>query len=360
MKQVKAILGVLLLLVLPMVMYAQEAQSSYKFTKKGLVKKTVYDDSTSQQLTVLKPILIFKGKYELDTENGDSRFSIKNARVGVQGDVSKKISYKFMMDLSDNGSLKVLDLFVAFKPVKGLKFTFGQGGILLFNSYTVSPNSVDFVNRPFIGKYFNSSRDIGLTANYTIKQKGFPIAVEAGIYNGDGINNPKWTTSPAYGGRVLFGAMTGFRATAKVYKTKLNDQEDYLMWGADVRYDNSSVRIEAEYMNKFNYYSPEGYPGELSAMYVQGLYKIPVTSKTFKRIEPALRWDGMGYDILDRGLGVNRATVGVNFVLNTSAFTSLIRLNYDHFFNNSMNMSKVFTSEQHDDNKLSLEFLLVF
>ena len=60
MKQFKTILGVLLLLLLPMALYAQDSQSSYKFTKKGLVKTTVYEDSTSQQLTVLKPILIFK------------------------------------------------------------------------------------------------------------------------------------------------------------------------------------------------------------------------------------------------------------------------------------------------------------
>lgn len=360
MKKFKAFFGVMLLLLLPVVMLAKDSQSSYKFTKKGLVKTTIYSDSTVQQLTVLKPILIFKGKYELDTECGDSKFAIKNARVGVQGDVTSKISYKFMVDLSDNGSFKVLDLYATFKPVKGLKFTFGQGGIPLFNSYTVSPNSTDFVNRPFIGKYFNSSRDIGLTASYTIKQKGFPIAIEAGVFNGDGINNPKFTDSPAFGGRILFGSMQGFRVTAKAYKTAINENEDYLMWGADLRYDNSLFRFETEFMNKYNYSDFGGYPGNLSSAYAQGLVKVPVNSNTFKRIEPALRWDAMGYDIFDRGFGVNRATVGVNFALNTNNFTSLFRVNYEHYFRSSMDMSKLFKSETASDNKLSLEFLLVF
>lgn len=336
---------------------------NYKITKKGIVKTTVLADSTQEQLTVLKPILIFKGKYEFDTESQDGRFSIRNSRVGVQGDVSKKIAYKFMVDLSDNGSLKVLDLFVTFKPHKRLKFTFGQSSIPLFNSYTLSPNATDFINRPFIGKYFNSSRDMGLTASYTIKQKGFPIAVEAGVYNGDGINNPKWTGTMAYGGRVLFGSMNGWRYTAKAYRTDKNSFEDYLIWGADVRYDNSCLRFEAEYMNKHNYDDIANENGvvieSLSAFYAQGLAKIPVTSKTFKRIEPTLRWDGMGYDFLDRGFGVNRATVGVNLVLKT-AVTSLFRINYEHYFNNSMDMSQVFTSPQHCESKLSAEFLLVF
>ncbi len=360
MRNFKVLLGVVLLLILPITLLAQDSNSSYKFTKKGLVKTTINSDSSVQQLTVLKPILIFKGKYELDSENGESQFSIKNARVGVQGDVSKKISYKFMIDLSDNGTLKVLDLYATFKPAKGLKFTFGQGGIQLFNSYTVSPNSTDFVNRPFIGKFFNSSRDIGFTASYTLKQKGFPIALEAGVYNGDGINNPKFTDSPSFSGRILFGSMEGFRATAKFYKTAINENEDYLMWGADLRYDNSLFRFETEYMNKHNYNDFEGYAGDLSSVYAQGLVKVPVNSKTFKRVEPALRWDAMGYDMLDRGFGVNRATVGVNFVLNTNNFKSLFRVNYEHYFRSSMDMSKLFKSETASDNKLSLEFLLVF
>ena len=359
MKLLTKVLSFILFFSLPLFLSAQES-TSYKFTNKGLVRTSVAADSSVSKLNVLKPILIFKGKYEMDTDNGDSQFAVKYARVGVQGDVAKFLSYKFMVDLSDNGSFKVLDLYTVFKPVKELKLTFGQGAIPLFNSYTVSPNAVDFVNRPFIGKYFNSSRDIGLTAYYTIKQKGFPIALEAGLYNGDGINNPKWTNTFAYSARVLFGSMNGFRATAKFYKTNISSTEDYLIWGADFRYDNKLMRLEAEFMNKFNYHTPEGYPGELSAMYAQGLVKIPVSSKVFTRIEPALRWDAMGYDIEDRGLGVNRGTVGVNFVLNTAPFNSVLRINYDHYFNNSMDMSKIFKTEYYNDNKVALEFLLVF
>ncbi len=362
----KSILLGLLLVCLPTIFYGQSdnvLKSDYKLTNKGLVRNTLMEDSTTQSLTVLKPILIFKGKYEISTESGDSRFSVRNARIGVQGDLSKKISYKFMIDASDNGSLKVLDLYVAFKPHKRLKFTFGQGGLPIFNSYTVSPNSTDFVNRPFVGKYINSSRDIGLTLNCAIKQKGFPISLEAGLYNGDGINNAKWTGSLAYGGRLAFGSMKGWRATAKFFKNDINDFEDYFIWGADLRYDNSKVRFETEYMNKHNCadFTEAGAPTQsLSTLYAQGMLKFPVSSKTFKRVEPALRWDGMGYDLPDRGLGVNRATVGVNLVLNTTSFVSLFRVNYEHYFNNSMDMSPVFTSVYHNENKLSAEFLLVF
>ena len=315
----------------------------------------------AQELDVFKPILIFKGRYELDTETGEGRFALRSSRVGVQGDVSKYLSYKFMMDLSDNGKLTVLDVYATIKPVKGLKFTLGQGALPIHNSYTTSPNVIDYANRPFIGKYLFSSRDIGLTANYTIKQQGFPIAVEAGIFNGKGINNPVWTKNFAFSGRVLFGSMTGFRATAKFLSYKSDDFNHTLILGGDVRYENSDFKIEAEYAAKTNT-SEEGNPnGEvLSLAYAQSMLKLPVQSKTFKSINPCLRWDAAGYDILERGLGCNKATAGVNFVFNTSVVTSLFRINYEHFFNNSMNMSRVFTTPQQNDSNLSVELLIVF
>lgn len=369
MKVLKFILVAVFVSVLNFTASAQESVD-YKFTEKGLVKTMIKADSTQEQLTVLKPILIFKGRYEMATESCDSRFALKSSRVGVQGDVSKKISYKFMVDLSDNGKLKVLDLYASIKPAKRLKFTLGQGGLPIHNSYTTGPNSVDYANRPFVGKYIFSSRDIGLTMSYTLKQKGFPIALEAGVYNGDGINNPVWTGSLAYGGRLSFGSMKGWRTTAKFLRTKNDDLENYYIWGADLRYENSAFKIEAEYSNKFNDLNidkvdEESYnaakPFEsLSVMYVQSLVKVPVQSKTFKRIEPCLRWDGLGYSMMDRGLGCNRATAGVNFVFNTDAFTSLFRVNYEHYFNNSMDLSPIFKSGYDNENKLTLELLLVF
>lgn len=367
MKKTSRVLYILVsVLLIPFVAYAQEngdqKHAEYKFTTKGLVRNVYENDSLVKSINVLKPILIFKSKYEVDTENGDSRFAIRNARVGIQGNLSRIFSYKFMVDLSADGKFQVLDLYAGIKVSNRVEFKVGQGGIPLFNSYTISPNSIDYVNRPFVGKYFNSSRDIGVTASFKLKKNGFPIALDAGIYNGDGINNPKWTTSFAYGGRILFGGMKGWRTTAKFYRTKNDDLNNYFIWGADLRYEADSYKIEAEYMNKYNNShdsSVEPYKS-LSAMYIQGLYKIALNSVAVKRLEPCLRWDGMGYDIFNKGLGCNRATAGLNLVFNTNAFLTLVRLNYEHYFNNSKDMSKVFTTDYHNDSKLSLEVLLVF
>jgi len=346
-------------LVLPL--SAQEG-TSYKITNKGVVK-SIESDGKVEQYNVLKPIMVLKTRYELSTEEGYSRFSIKNARLGVQGDVSKFLSYRFMVDFSAENKLSVLDLYAVLKPSKRLSFTLGQQGLSLFNPWTVSPNNVDYVNRPFVGKYFLSSRDIGVSMKYALKQQGFPINLELGVYNGAGINNPTWSKSVAVGGRLEFGSTKeGFRASAKFYNVKNADNATDLYIGGDLRYCNSDFKIEAEYMTK-NYgqelediYNTDAH----SALYLQSLYKIKVNNKTFSRIEPLLRWDAMGYNVSDRGLGVNRITAGANFVFKTIACTSMLRLNYEHYLNNSMDMSAMFKNERYNENKLSIEYLLYF
>lgn len=67
-----------------------------------------------------------RGKYEYQTEEGDGRFQVRNARVSLEGNVTKIVSYKAEIDLSDEGQIKMLDAYTRLKPVRGLDFTIGQ------------------------------------------------------------------------------------------------------------------------------------------------------------------------------------------------------------------------------------------
>ncbi len=336
-------------------LYAQDETHKYTYTEDGLVKKFYQDSILTRQMVVIAPELVFKGKYEINTQTGESRFSVRNSRIGFVGNLNPLISYKFMLELSSEGKFNVLDLYARFKPAKGFTITFGQGAIPLYNGYTISPGPLNFANRPFVGKYFASTRDIGLTAKYVIKQKGFPIAVEAGIYNGSGINNPQWTESPSYGGRVEFGEMAkGVRVTAKAYKTK-KDAKDILYYGADFRYKRANYYIETEVMEKYNI---DNKNSSLFATYVQGGYTFPLNSKTLTGIEPVGRWDAMGENISERGFGVNRVTLGVNLLFNTKPLTTVLRLNYEQYFKNYT--LPVFTTDEMDQNKATIEVLIYF
>lgn len=304
---------------------------------------------------LFQPELILKAKYELDTENGKSRFSVRNSRIGLKGELASYMSYKLQIELSSEGDFNVLDLYGRFTPVSGLDITLGQCSVPVFNSYTISPGPLMFANRPFIGKYFASTRDIGLNVLYTVKQEGFPLAVEAGVYNGSGINNPQWRKTPSYGGRLLFGSMKGFRSTVKVYRTERDEEKDYLLWGADIRYQSGNYKIEAEIMDRYNYFDDT----YLFSSYIQGAYTFACNSRIIKGIEPAARWDAMGYDFLNKGFGVNRITAGINFIFNMKPFDALVRVNYEQYFRRDTFIE--FTeSDEMDNNKLTLEFLICF
>ena len=344
---------------------AQDA--TYKFTGQGLIKTVVNENGSIEQYNVLKPIVLFKSKYELSTTDGEARFSVRHATLGTRGQISKTLSYCYHIDFSTENKITVLDLYARLTPTDRWTFTLGQQYHPLFNSWTVAPNDVDYINRPFVGKYFASSRDLGFTAKYALKKEGFPVNLEYGVYNGTGINNPSWNSSMVQGGKIEFGSMKkGVRATAKFFSAKnAQDTKDFY-WGADLRYACDAFKVESEVMTK-NMPSqdvcctgkPVYQPGTLSAVYAQAMYKIKAKGNTLKRIEPLLRWDAMGYDMKDRGFGVNRVTAGLNFVLNTS-YTSMFRINYEQYFNNSMDMSALYKEPHYNHNKISFELLLYF
>lgn len=344
----------LLVLALLVTVGVTAQDASYKITKKGVIKSVENSDGTIEEYTVLAPILVFKSKYELSTEEWDSKFSVRHATLGLKGTASKVFSYCFHVDFCTENKITVLDLYATIKPIERLSFTIGQQYHPLFNTWTVAPNAVDYINRPFVGKYFIANRDIGVTAKYALKQNGFPISLEFGVFNGSGMSNPTWNKSLATGGRIEFGTVKeGFRASAKYYSLKNAQNKRELYWGADLRYAADKFKIEAECLTK------NIEEQNLTATYLQALYKINSNSKALKRIEPLLRWDAMGYDFLESGAGANRLTAGFNFVMN-SYLTSILRVNYEHYFNNGKDMSALFKEPHYNRNKLSLEYLLFF
>ena len=52
-----------------------------------------------------------RGKYEYQTETSESRFEVRNARFSVSGNVHPLVAYKAEIDLSDEGSIKMLDAY---------------------------------------------------------------------------------------------------------------------------------------------------------------------------------------------------------------------------------------------------------
>ena len=297
-----------------------------------------------------------KNKFEYALNNDKSRFSVRNSRVGVSGDVNHFSGYRVQLELSDEGDFKVLDLSGIIRPAKGLTFTLGQTSIPIFNSYVVSPPDLMFANRTFLGKYYISTRDLGLNAKYKFNVGVVPTNLEFGVYNGNAINDPVWKSNLSYGGRVELGSMDGLRFTAKFYDYPRTDSLHFLFYGADLRYEKNNFRIETEIMKKE---SKTEFHGDLLSYYIQSAYKIPVKSQYFKHLIPAVRWDAIDERFDVDGFDVNRLTVGLGLDLTGEIFNSIIRLDYEWYaVNNSMSIFS--ENDLMDSDKLTLELVFTF
>ena len=124
--------------------------------------------TASAQLTIPKEYLpevhgTIRGKYELQTTNGMQRFQVRNARVSLDGKVLPVIAYKAEIDLSDEGSIKMLDAYARFVPNDTWNVTLGQMRVPFTIDAHRSPHQQYFANRSFIAKQVGNVRDVGAT-----------------------------------------------------------------------------------------------------------------------------------------------------------------------------------------------------
>ena len=93
-----------------------------------------------------------RSKYEYQTEEGEGRFEVRNARISVDGQLSPIVFYKAEIDLCDEGKIKMLDAYTRLKPVDGLQFTIGQMRVPFTIDAHRSPHQQYFANRSFIAR----------------------------------------------------------------------------------------------------------------------------------------------------------------------------------------------------------------
>lgn len=299
-----------------------------------------------------------KAKVEYATNIESTRFSVNSSRIGVQGYFSKYFYYRGLIELSGNGKFAPLDLYADFYPTEGLSISFGQRTIPLFNNYTIVPTQLMFSNSPFLGGYMANARDIGMLGEYKFGLLNIPTSIEFGVYNGSNINAPVWHKRPSYGGRLAFGTMKGWRATAKYYDYYSNVDATirYDVYGADVRYESDKWKLETEILKRRDKVQSEG---DIVSYYVQGAYIHPLSKdKMIKNFIPAIRFDGINQNGND-GFDVNRLTLGLGFGLSEKYLSSILRVDYEHFFINNtpvfMGADKATTS-----NKITVELMFVF
>ena len=302
-----------------------------------------------------------RGKYEYQTTMGAGRFEVRNARVSVTGNVLPIVAYKAEIDLSDEGSIKMLDAYARLFPAKGLTVTAGQMRVPFTIDAHRSPHQQYFANRSFIAKQVGNVRDVGITLGYTLPTD-LPITIEGGLYNGSGLTNQKeWHKEVNYSAKAQFLFTKGLNLALSIQSIQ---PEEIRVQSYDLGayYESDRFHIEAEYLYK--QYSDNAFK-DVQAVNTFINYDLPLR-KVFNKMSFLLRYDMMtdqsDAKTTDEETGAlvttdykrQRLTGGITFSL-SKAFRTDLRLNYEKYFYTNSSIAK--ESEQ---DKIVLELMVRF
>ncbi len=305
-----------------------------------------------------------RAKYEQSVVNGEHRFNVRNSRIGVKGNASESVRYAVQIDFNNEGSVSILDSYVAYK-MDNLELSLGQQQYHFSADLDRGPTSSLFSNRSFIAKYLTTyygnkdgadfvktigSRDIGVVASYKLSTNFAPIAITAGLMNGSGANNPEWTEGVNFVSRVAVGASRGFQVAASVYTgvtpfvdtvtdgSITSTKNQYInMYGGELRYAGELFLIEAAYAQRQLKVNDDR--RDLNAAHIHGYYRFNLTNNRYANyLAPHLRFDtGRGIefindltDELDR-YSADRITVALNIGLSEKWMRSELRISYEEY-----------------------------
>ena len=210
-------------------------------------------------------------------------------------------------------------------------------------------------------------RDVGAEIGYTWNV-GFPIVVNAGIFNGSGLTNQKdyWTKGVNYSAKAqfLFPNVNLVLSTQKIKPSDIT----VTMYDGGITFHKGGFIAEAEYLYK--HYSKDAFH-DVHAFDGFICYDIPVINQKsiIRKVSPLARYDFMsdhsdgtrygGSDTELDALKINdykrhRVTGGVTLSL-AKPFISDIRINYEKYFYRKGGIAKV--SEK---DKIVVEFMTKF
>lgn len=287
-----------------------------------------------------------RDKMEYQTNEKESRFEVRTARVALDGFVTPIVNYKAEIDLSDEGQIKMLDAYAGVLPTKGVALRIGQMRVPFSIDAHRSPHKQYFANRSFIAKQVGNVRDVGVYGSYTFDK--VPLVIEAGAFNGSGLTNQKnyWTKEFNFSAKAQYFLPCGLTLEASVQKISPNGIHTYLYDGG-VTFHRDRWTLEAEYLRK--HYQNKAF-NNVNAWEAFVCYDLPL-KKAFSKVSFLARYDMMNNHsdgtLTDEGklkltdARRQRVTGGVTLSMAMSKkVLADIRLNYEKYFYDDLTLAK--------------------
>lgn len=338
----------------------------------SIINPTFSQETTEKEKSNLERFIpevhgTIRAKYEYQPEIKSSRFQVRNARIGFTGKVMPILGYKFEVDFSDQGKIRMLDAYANINPFNGAYIRMGQMRAPFTIDAYRSPHLQYFANRSFIAKRVGDVRDVGISAGYDFQNINVPIIIDAGVFNGNGITDSGqkiWVKRINYSTKVQILPCKGFNISLSSQRTEPGDVSIYMHdIGSYVEFNK--FHIEAEYI--FKHYEKQSFKNVHSFNSFIN-YDIPL-KRIFKKISLLCRydmmtdhWDGMTFKELQESkkeaeisdYARHRITAGTTLSI-AKPFKADLRINYENY----MYRDGAIVNESEQD-KICVEFMLRF
>lgn len=227
-----------------------------------------------------------RSRFEWDTETGDYRFQVRNARVTLDGKVATWADYFIQTDLCDQGKMKILDAWARATLGGGVRFQAGQFRMPFGVDPFRAPSNYIFSNRSFLGKQMCNYRAVGAKLSW---QANKAVLLEGGAFNPKAIgDHAVWENSLAYAARALV-TPGPWKFSAGIMSIRPNGVRANL-WDATAGWSDGRLTLEGEFMHK--HYVRDRHRGSNSYTLFAD-YRIPVKLGVFNRLSFQGRFDGI-------------------------------------------------------------------
>jgi phosphate-selective porin OprO/OprP len=136
-------------------------------------------------------------------------FDVGRRRVGIAGEIGRTLEFQIERELDD--SVPWRDVYVNYRPARGLQLQAGQFKIPFGLEETTSSSNLDFMYRSIVSTRLAAGRDRGTMLHGRLA--GRTVGYEIGMFAHDG-NNAR----PKHGGRVSGGRTLAGRLTVEPFR----------------------------------------------------------------------------------------------------------------------------------------------
>ena len=300
-------------------------------------------------------------RYELNTQDGSSRFQVRNARLNLKGKVTDFLGYYLRADFCDRGEFKMLDAYAIVTPVRGLNIMLGQMRVPLSVDGSRGPNSYWFTNRTLLARDMWKSRKVGIKARYTFSIHGHSTFVEGGVFS-----SASTADQTAWGKHYTFGVIGGISLGDWVpeigYQSHMVGTTRANLYDASLTWTHGLWQAEAEALYKA--YSNKAAKA-VKAFNVMARRFFPIRCRMADRVSADLRYDSSTDNCDGKRDDTGRLTVtqasrrrltlGSTISYLKGPVKAHLRINYDQNFHLA---DRSYTASE--DNRLTVEIMLHF